>query len=108
MRAIVVVGEGQLLQVRKNVIAELVDDILPDLVGHLDLIAEADAGIQGDQHREARIHPDPAHISGRDTFVHHAHQKLRDQHGKRGGGEHEKNDTCHRLLVRRDITGQTL
>ena len=92
MRPVVIVGKGQLLQVFKNIITDVVDDLLPDQVGMLDLVAQADGGIQRRKQRQEAVKKDAFHILLRNADVHDLLKKLRDQHRKGGRRKHHEAD----------------
>ena len=74
----------------EDIAAELVDDLLPDLVGVLDLVPQAESGIQGGKEGQPAEKGDPSHILCRDALIHDLPEKLGDQHGKSGGSEHQE------------------
>ncbi len=72
----------------KNIAPQVMDDLLADDIGMLDLIAQADGGIQGGKQCQPAVKSHAAHILRRDAHVHDAQEKLRNQHGKGGSGQH--------------------
>lgn len=46
MGAVIIVGERKLLQMLKDVIAHVVNDLLSDLVGVFDLVAKAEGTVK--------------------------------------------------------------
>ena len=107
MGAVIIVGERKLLQMLKDVIAHVVNDLLSDLVGVFDLVAKAEGTVKCGKQCQKAVKCDSLHVLVRDADVHDLLKKLRNQHGKSGSGEHHEADTDKPFPVRDQISEQT-
>ena len=73
----------------ENIIPQIVNDLLPDDIGMLDLISQADGRIQGGKQCQPTVKGNASHILRRNAFIHDLHEKLWDQHRRGGGAEHQ-------------------
>ena len=107
MRPVIIVGEGQLLQMPEDVVSQLMNDRLAHPVGDFDFDTQGKHGIKDDQKRQQADPEKTLNIPVGDDFVHDGHEETGNQHGGSAGGKHEYRCDDHILFIGDDIAAKT-
>ena len=82
------------------------DDILADDAHMSDFHAQRKGGVKGDEQCQAAVKNNCAHVLFGDADVHNPLEKDGNQHGERGGGEHQRHHQKHLFFIRRYVSGK--